>query len=333
MDTYLGQSAHQAFAASTQELKYLCTSWRSKFTTPKYKLLPEEEDSYLQDLMEELNLELALEELDKYCLCFKEKCWSLLQTCWEACLDILGHPLEMGTLPHQSPSSDLTFVLDYFESALLQVGRRGPLYLESLPEQKAKLEERRKQASEALYYKLSYPPPQISVPYPPAPQERTAQALGIWDPLTLKAKGLLKSLKSRLPYSSKGTSNSLLEDSLGDLEHHCICYEKNCQKLLEHSLLKVESLLRTYGQELKFQNTEIPAMDFAQALSNNTEALELVINQEGRVSERLGKLGARLGKLRFKHRAGPSVFQHFWKQNRTQDLQVFNVHFIKNNLG
>lgn len=342
MESFYLQLAPLAFVNWAKELKLDWSNRRSRLSSPAYKFLAEEEeDNYLQDLMDELRLASALEDLDKYCLCFEEKCFLLLQGCQKACLDILGSSSGIRDLPHQSPSSDLTIVLDNLDSSILHMGRRkpsSPYYLRSLPEQKARLAERRKEASAALYYGLSYPPPPASVQYPKASDSLGAatesQKPRIWDTLTSKTLGIQKGLKSRLWCGGRGRlANCLLEDSLGDLEDYCICFQEDCWKLLEHSLLQVETVLRAFGQEIKFQKTGNPTLDFVQVLSNYNVALELVIHWEGKISERLGQLGARCGRLRIKHQVGNSTVRHFWKQNRTQDLQAFNVHFIQNKLN
>jgi hypothetical protein len=309
-----------------------------RLADPECQLPVEGDDNYLQNLMDELRLASALEDLDKYCLCFEEKCFHLLQACQEACLDILQHPSGIRDLPRRSPSSDLTIVLDNLDSSILQIDRRkpsSPYYMRNLQEQKEKLSNRRKEVSAALYYGLSYPPPPALVQFPkasncpPFPTESGNRT--IWGTLASMTKDIGKGLKSRLQCRGR-IATSLLEDSLRELEDYCICFQEDCWKLLEHSLLQIETVLRGFGKDIKFQKTGNPTLDFVQVLSNYNDALELVINWEGTISKRLGKLGARCGKLRKKHQVGHSTLRHFWKEAGTQDLQVFNIHFVKNKL-
>ncbi len=74
--------------------------------------------------MNELRLESGLEDLAKYCICYKEKCFNHLRTCHEAFQDIQKVPEGFRQdLPRQSPASDLTLALASFESVLLHMSK------------------------------------------------------------------------------------------------------------------------------------------------------------------------------------------------------------------
>ena len=117
--------------------------------------LPSDLDLLLQAVSQDIDLEEIFNSLVKYCLCYKQECFNLLESSHKACKAIvhISGPQALGRL---SPAEDYAVALSSFQSALEYISSIRPS-----PNHKTmfyKLDQMKQTASNSLYYSNIYPP-------------------------------------------------------------------------------------------------------------------------------------------------------------------------------